>query len=143
MCCLIVEIIMFVLGVIGVTQGRVALTRNRVASGTPARVAGVLLLVPLPVYILANVIGGVAILGQANQQQDPALATATLVASVVAIAATVICFIAAIIICAVTAQPTSKLKARAKAAGEEQLGHFEPRESEAPHTPGPDDRIRE
>jgi hypothetical protein len=112
-----------------------------VASGTPARVAGALLLVPLPVYILANLVAGVAIIGTGNQAPDPAMATAAIVASAVAIAVSVICFLAAIVICAVTARPTSTLKARAKAVDDEDLGRFEPRRDEGPPDGPPEDRV--
>jgi hypothetical protein len=140
LCCLVVEIIMFVLGIIGVIHGRVALTRNRVASGRPARIAGGLLLIPLPIGIVANLIVGFVFFGQGKPNNDPAMGAAAIVACGVDATVTAICFVSAIIVCAVTAQPTSKLKAKAKAAAVEQLGHFHPRGAEETGPSEPDDR---
>jgi hypothetical protein len=46
MCC-IAEIAAFVFGIIAIVKGRFSLTRNRVVQGAPARVIGVLLMMPL------------------------------------------------------------------------------------------------
>jgi hypothetical protein len=136
MCCLIAEIIMFVLGIIGVSRGTVALTRKRVATGTPARVAGALLLIPLPVYILANLVAGVSLMGQ-GPNPDPNLAAAAGVVSGIAVGVTALCFLAAIVICAVTAQPVRR---KPPIPGD----HDEPFEpGDRPPQPPPDDRIRE
>jgi hypothetical protein len=125
MCCLAIEIIMFVLGVIGVVKGKVSLTRTRVAIGTPARFAGALLLIPLPVYIVANIVAGIAIFGQAAQPANPALEATAGVVSLIAAAVSVACFLVAIIVCAVTAKPLSQRKAQALSIEKQDLDYFD------------------
>jgi hypothetical protein len=125
MCCLVVEIIMFVLGVIGVARGKVSLTRTRVAIGSPARIAGAILLVPLPAYIGANVVAGVALFGGGGAQPNLGLQTAAGIVSLISIAVTLACFVTAIVICAVTAKPLSKRKAAVMSIQEKDLEYFE------------------
>ena len=143
MCCFVLEIIMFVLGVIGVAKGRVSLTRTRVAIGPPARIAGALLLIPLPVYIMANVIAGVAIIGGGGAQPNLALQTTAGVVSLISLAVSLGCLIAAIIVCAVTAKPLSARKAAATAIADEDLEYFEDgtRRKPGDEPAEPDERI--
>jgi hypothetical protein len=148
MCCLAIEITMFVLGMIGVVKGKVSLTRTRVTIGTPARVAGALLLIPLPVYIVANVVAGIAIFGQAAQPSNPAFEATAAIVSVVSIAVSAACFLAAIVLCAVTAKPLSQRKAQALAIDKKQLEYFDKGEDRKdtdiqPSDSDPDNRIQE
>jgi hypothetical protein len=133
-CCLVVEIIMFVLGVIGVARGTVALTRTRVTTGMPARIAGALLLIPLPVYIVAGVVSGVSLITQAKNP-DPKLATTAVGVQIAAAIVTLVCFFAALILCAVTAQ---RIKKKPKIP-EEAEEYFEERKPQK----RPDDHIQE
>jgi hypothetical protein len=54
MCLLVGEIAAFVFGIIALATGKLKLTRTKEARGTPARIAGVLLLLPLPVAFLVG-----------------------------------------------------------------------------------------
>jgi hypothetical protein len=109
MCCLIVEICLFVLGIIGIAKGTVSLTRTRVVSGTPARVIGGIFLLPLPAYILANVIAGVAIWG-GDGQPDPQTALGVGLVSLVALGLTVLAIVVGTVLAFVYAEPVNRTR---------------------------------
>ncbi len=143
MCCLVVEIIMFVMGIVGITKGTVAVTRRRVTTGTPARVAGALLLVPLPAYVLANVVAGASLLGQADHagRASPVVGVVALFALGVSAA----CFLSALILCIATARPI-KPKPRVPEDYDEPFEQPERPPSAPPDEriqPPPDDRVQE
>ena len=52
---LIAEIASLVFGIITVATGKFTLSRNKVCYGAPARVVGVLLMLPLPVALLVSI----------------------------------------------------------------------------------------
>src|SRR5712691_7314225 len=128
-CCLFVELIMFVLGVVGMVRGKVSLTRARVAIGAPARGAAAVMLIPLPVGIVAEAFMGLALFGTISQKnEDPSLAVIGSGAYLIEIAVTLLCFFIAIAICAVTAKPLSARKAAATAIDEKDLRYFDEEE---------------
>ena len=55
MCC---DVILLILGIIVLIKGQVMLTRTKEVRGTPARVIGVLLILPLPLGFLAGLLLG-------------------------------------------------------------------------------------
>lgn len=58
MCLLIAEIIMLVGGLYALITGRIKLTKNMTLEGTRARVAGLFLLLPLPLALLIGFLVG-------------------------------------------------------------------------------------
>jgi hypothetical protein len=128
-CCLLVEFIMFVIGLVGVVKGKVSLTRTRIAIGAPARGAAAVMLIPLPVGIIAEAFMGLALFGTISQKnEDPKLAAIGSGAYLIEIAVTLVCFLVAIVICAVTAKPLSARKAAATAIDEKDLRYFDEEE---------------
>jgi hypothetical protein len=128
-CCLFVELIMFVLGVIGIVKGKVSLTRTRVAIGAPARWAGAVMLIPLPVGIVAETLMGLALFGNISQKnEDPKLAIIGSGAYVIEIAVTMLCFLVSLGICAITAKPLRTRKAAVTAIDEKDLEYFDKEE---------------
>ncbi|HKI33576.1 MAG TPA: hypothetical protein VKA46_17105 [Gemmataceae bacterium] len=109
MCCLIVEIGLFILGVIGIAKGTVALTRTRVVSGTPARVIGVIFLLPLPAYIVANLIAGVALFGGGGEP-DPQTALGVGLVALMALSVTILAVVIGTVLAFVYARPVGKTR---------------------------------
>ena len=61
---LVLEIAMLVYGIIAVSTGRFSLSAQKEARGVPARIAGVLLILPLPVAFLVGFMVGAAMAAQ-------------------------------------------------------------------------------
>lgn len=61
MCTLIAELIMLVGGIYALISGKLKLTKNLQLEGTRARVAGIILALPLPLSLISGVIVGVLI----------------------------------------------------------------------------------
>jgi hypothetical protein len=62
--CLVAEICSLIFGIIAVVTGKFTLSRNRVVRGTPARVVGILLMMPLPAALVAGVVVGALLVAQ-------------------------------------------------------------------------------
>jgi hypothetical protein len=57
--CLVLEIIMLVMGIVALVRGKIKiLTRTGEVQGTPARVAGIVMILPLPLALLVVVAFG-------------------------------------------------------------------------------------
>src|SRR5437879_1799730 len=50
--CLVLEIGMLIFGIIALITGKFTLTRNKVVYGVPARIIGVIMILPLPLGLL-------------------------------------------------------------------------------------------
>lgn len=61
MCILIAEIIMILGGLYALIAGKLTVTRNAILYGWPARIAGIILLLPIPLVLTAGFIIGVLI----------------------------------------------------------------------------------
>jgi hypothetical protein len=134
-CCLVAQIVIFVTGVVGLVKGRVPLTRTRVTFGAPARIAGTVLLIPLPCYLVTCALAGVAIIkgeeaGPSNQ--------AMLLALTIAAAVLLVCLLCATVICMVTAQPVRGRKRSLTTITQKDLSHFDPNKAGT----GPEDRLQ-
>jgi hypothetical protein len=56
--CLILEIVLFVVGILTLKRGRLALSGNKVVAGTPAYVIGAIMVSFLPLMILMGLLVG-------------------------------------------------------------------------------------
>ena len=63
MCILILEIAMFVLGLIGLIGGKLPLSKGKTLEGTRARIAGLIILLPLPLALGAGIVIGFLVAG--------------------------------------------------------------------------------
>jgi hypothetical protein len=119
--CCIAEIAMLIFGIIALSVGRFTLWRDRVVQGTPARIVGGLLLLPLLVGQ-----GGAAIIGamwgmeremqgrpldfqNAFREVPQELQTKVTILNIVAVA---VPFVAVLVISLVTAKPPKRKKRR-------------------------------
>lgn len=70
MCGLVMEVCMLIFGIIALVRGNFTLTRNKVVTGAPARIIGVILILPLPLALLAGLLIGVYFGMQGRRPQD-------------------------------------------------------------------------
>jgi hypothetical protein len=97
------DIIMLIFGIITLVRGKFLLTRAKEVRGVPARIIGVILMLPLPLSFMAGLVLGAVIAAQGKNEDE--LRTAGIILGV---SITAICFISAIVLAAVTAQPVVK-----------------------------------
>lgn len=92
MCILFLALGMLIFGIITLITGKFQITRNKSAYGAPARIVGVIMLLPLPLFFLTSFLLGVGIAatgGQVNQEDMPRLER---MLSIVAISLIMGCF---------------------------------------------------
>jgi hypothetical protein len=108
MCCILIDIAMLVFGIITLVRGRFLLTRAKEVRGWPARLIGVVLLLPFPLAFLAGIVLGAifVVQGQDVQGKDLELVTRGVGRAIV-----VLCFLTAIGIAVAYAQPVRKHRA--------------------------------
>jgi hypothetical protein len=99
------EIVMLIFGIIALVRGRFLLTRAKEVRGLPARLIGVVLLLPWPVALLAGMVLGAIFLAQGKpiDSKDFQLA-----AQLLGVAIVVLCLLSAIGIAIATAKPIRK-----------------------------------
>jgi hypothetical protein len=145
--CLVLEIIMLVMGIVALVRGKITiLTRTGEVHGTPARVAGAFMILPLPLTLLALVAFSVGFaatgnsIGAFTDNTTIGLSQAGLV---------LICLIIAIVICAFAKkQPTPIPDDYHRYYQGPGPGPFPPEQdyfgsgSKGPNRPGPDDQFR-
>jgi hypothetical protein len=71
MLCLIAQIATFIFGLVVTITGKMSWSRTRITRGAPARVAGVLLMMPLPVSFLIGILVGLALVAQGRMVVGP------------------------------------------------------------------------
>jgi len=101
MCDLALYVLMAVMGIYALAKNEIALTRTKVVSGVPARIIGVLLIVPLPLAIAGFVIYVVFIADKDSLAQGNPLGASFLVTLVVLF----FCVGTSLIIAFATSQP--------------------------------------
>lgn len=102
MCLLILEIGMLVMGILALVRGKIGLTPNRYVYGLPARIIGVILMLPLPLAFGGGLILGIILAAQ-GKPVDPKNLEST--AAIMAISILVAVGLAVVIIGALTAKP--------------------------------------
>jgi hypothetical protein len=137
------SIAMLIFGIIALVRGQFTLTRTKVVSGVPARVIGVILLLPLPLMLAGGLLIGV-VLGMQGKQPRPEDIQGPAVLLEVGIILG--CMLIAVIIGAVTARPPKRRRLPDdldedydRRFREEDRGDDEPRRGVGP----PEDGIRE
>jgi hypothetical protein len=93
-------IIMLIFGIVALATGRFSLTRKKVVEGAPARIVGVILILPLPVTFLAGLALGVSLLQQGRPVNEKEVRSLALV---IDIGVPVLALIAAIAVSAANA----------------------------------------
>jgi hypothetical protein len=96
---------MVVMGILALTRGTIKLSFRRAVVGTPARIIGVLLILPLPMYFAFVVVAGVimAELPQVPDRREPPIWLCAVGTALAALSV-----ITAVVIGALTATPTAK-----------------------------------
>jgi hypothetical protein len=99
------NIIMLIFGIIALVKGSFSLTGNKVVSGLPARIIGVILIMPLPISLGVGFIYGLtmAATGQ-NVRQDSVQGAAI----VIELSIMAVCLVAALIVAFANAKPKAK-----------------------------------
>ncbi len=102
---LILEAVLFVLGLPALLFGWVPVTRRRRVTGSAARVVGALLMIPLPLYLIACRQSHVPPLGTTGLELDPLLEHTEGFVRLSALAAAFMCSLAAGVLAVAMSEP--------------------------------------
>lgn len=138
---LIGEIAALVYGIVAVATGRLSLSAKKEARGVPARVAGVLLILPLPLALLTGVVIGTVM---AAQGRPIGIGNVPIWIGLVELGIFLVFVIAAFVVAGVNAQPIEKRRPRRQPEldddyADDDLRRPRPRGQdygEPPHEPG-------
>jgi hypothetical protein len=108
MCSLILEIGMLIMGILALVRGKISLTRNRVVTGTPARVIGVVLVLPLPLALVSGFVLGIVLVALSGGA-PPKQADLVKYALPLEVGIVLLCGLAAVIIGATQARPAKEV----------------------------------
>ena len=100
----ILEIALFIPGLLALLTGRVPLTRRRVVKDTAARLVGVILMIPLPLYLIACRRSHVPPLGSDEPSLDPLMHETVGFVRLAGVMAALACFLAASVLAIVTSE---------------------------------------
>jgi hypothetical protein len=100
----ILEVALFIPGLLAVLIGHVPLTRRRVVRGSAARLIGVLLMIPLPLYLIACKQSHVAPLGADRPSLDPLMPETEGFVRLSAVLAAIGCVLAATVLAIITSE---------------------------------------
>jgi hypothetical protein len=103
------DIIMLIFGIIALVRGKFLLTRAKEVRGVPARIIGIVLMIPLPLSFVAGLALGAMMASQGKSVDDLRLA-----GSILGVTITGLCFVSAIAIAVATARPIVKAPAAAR-----------------------------
>jgi hypothetical protein len=98
----ILEGFLFVLGILALIVGKVPVTRRRMAKGSAARLVGLILIAPLPLYLLACKRSNVAPLGSDKPSLDPLISATEGFIKLVALAGAFASVLAATVLAIIT-----------------------------------------
>jgi hypothetical protein len=156
MCTFVMGIGMLVFGIIALVRGQFSLTRTKVVTGVPARIIGLILLLPLPLMLVGGLLIGIVYAAQGKQPTADDLRG---VGIVLELGVILTCFLVAVIIAGATAQPPKRRRPRDDEDEEDRDEEPRPRryaedeedqprrrradEDEGPRPRRPDDRYRE
>jgi hypothetical protein len=107
--CLGFEVGLCLLGFFILIVGKVKLSYTQVIKGASARLLGFLFMIPLVVYILANVVSGISPFATNLNRDEQELASTIFL---VGVGSTVACFLFALVLAFALAQPIEKPKKR-------------------------------
>ena len=100
----ILEVALFIPGLLAVLIGHVPLTRRRVVRGSAARLVGALLMIPLPLYLIACKGSNVPPLGAYRPSLDPLMPETEGFVRLAAVLAAIGCVLAATVLAIVTSE---------------------------------------
>jgi hypothetical protein len=100
----IVQAIIFALGGIALIIGKIPMSRRRFVQGSAARIIGLILMIPLPLYIVACRQSHAPLLGIDDRNLDPLMPHTEGFIRLVAMAATFACLLAATVLALVTSE---------------------------------------
>jgi hypothetical protein len=100
----ILEVALFVPGLLILLIGNVPLTRRRVVRGSAARLIGGVLMIPLPLYLIACKRSNVAPLGSNVPSLDPLMPETEGFVRLAAVMAALACSLAAVVLAIVTSE---------------------------------------
>jgi hypothetical protein len=100
----LLEVVLFVPGVLFLLIGHVPLTRRRVVRGSAARLVGAVLMIPLPLYLIACKRSNVPPLGRHEPSLDPLMPETEGFVRLAAVMAAIACLLAATVLAIVTSE---------------------------------------
>src|SRR5216684_6003475 len=100
----ILEVALFIPGVLALLIGRVPLTRRRIVRSTAARLVGAILMIPLPLYLIACKQSNVPPLGSDIPSLDPLMPETTGFVRLAGVMAALACLLAASVLAIVTSE---------------------------------------
>jgi hypothetical protein len=100
----ILEVALFVPGVLALLIGHVPLTRRRAVNGTAARLVGAILMIPLPLYLIACRRSHVPPLGSDEPSLDPLMPETMGFVRLAGVMAALACLLAASVLAIVTSE---------------------------------------
>jgi protein-S-isoprenylcysteine O-methyltransferase Ste14 len=133
---LILYVAMFVAGIVALVTGKFNVTGTKVARGAPARIAGIILLLPFPLSLMIGILVGIVM---ASSGKLPDQSTLLTVGAIVEFGVIAVCFTAALLIAGMNAVPKDELRRPNPFAEDEDYAKEQPRRSFRQ----PDDRIQE
>jgi hypothetical protein len=101
----ILESVLFTLGLAALIVGKVPVTRKRKATGSAARLVGVILMIPLVVYLLACKQTNVAPLGSDRPSLDPLMPHTEGFVRLGALLGGLSCLLVATVLAIITSEP--------------------------------------
>lgn len=100
----ILEVVLFIPGVLALLIGHIPLSRRRVVRGAAARVAGAILMIPLPLYLIACKQSNVPPLGSDLPSLDPLMPETKGFVRLAGVMAAFACLLAASILAIITSE---------------------------------------
>jgi hypothetical protein len=100
----ILEVAIFIPGLLALLIGRVPLTHRRIVRSTAARLVGAILMIPLPLYLIACKQSNVPPLGSEIPSMDPLMHETTGFVRLAGVMAALACLLAATVLSMVTSE---------------------------------------
>ena len=101
---LIAQAIVFALGVLAFVIGKIPMSRRRFVRGSAARMIGIILMIPLPLYVFACRQSHAPLLGIDDRNLDPLMPHTEGFIRLMAMAATFSCLLAAVTLAIITSE---------------------------------------
>lgn len=100
----VVQAVIFALGTLALGIGKIPMSRRRLVQGSAARLIGIILMIPLPLYIAACRQSHAPLLGSDDRNLDPLMPHTEGFIRLVAMAATFACLLAAMTLAIVASE---------------------------------------
>jgi hypothetical protein len=134
---------MLIFGIISLVTGKFTLTRNKVVYGTPARMVGLILVMPLPILVIVGVMLGFGLLAQGKQLTEAEMKQLTTTGMIIGAVVILACFVAAIAVAAAYGEPARPAAVpRDRADGRDRERRDRDYDDDLPPRRPPDERYR-